>query len=467
MTDTKDFTITAKGILKKYKGPGGDVVIPEGVTKIGERAFLYCRNLTNIVIPESVTEIGDDAFHDCSSLTSITIPEGVTKIGYSAFRGCSSLTSITIPQGVTRIHWRTFESCSSLTSIVIPEGVTSIGEYTFLFCRSLTNITIPEGVTEIDHSAFIGCNSLSQIVISGKLKLKPDMFGGILPPALTENPLIYLPNMTDAMIRLAVFDSGLWKTQSVETQADIFLDKQGKLLLPVYQDNTTDPISLGNEIFKRIDEKSPSKICNAAATFMILFRDKLDESILREFYNQLKSIKAAKKALEKISKDEPLIAKLGSMNTIVENLPPIERKITEYLMKESLSSSALEKRFHDYYSKINLPKVYYKNGKKVTPIVLQWLLSTHEQIKMEYYQPVTVPAYKKPGISLQASEIVESLDNTSFQYALRRLALKNLGIVGSSKKNVSCLSHLPVCGRSIDGGSHKESTQMAFFRLRK
>ena len=34
------------------------LVIPEGVTKIGSRAFDWCRNLTSLVIPESVTSLG-------------------------------------------------------------------------------------------------------------------------------------------------------------------------------------------------------------------------------------------------------------------------------------------------------------------------------------------------------------------------------------------------------------------------
>ena len=61
------------------------VVIPEGVTEIGDNAFLDCSSLTSVTIPESVTYIGGGAFGDCSSLTSVTIPESVTYIGGGAF----------------------------------------------------------------------------------------------------------------------------------------------------------------------------------------------------------------------------------------------------------------------------------------------------------------------------------------------------------------------------------------------
>ena len=94
-----------------------DIVLPVGVTSIGNGAFCYCSSLTSIDIPESVTSIGEWAFFGCFSLTSIDIPEGVTSIGDCAFSGCSSLTSIDIPKGVTSIGYWAFSGCSSLTQV--------------------------------------------------------------------------------------------------------------------------------------------------------------------------------------------------------------------------------------------------------------------------------------------------------------------------------------------------------------
>ena len=62
-----DFVIE-NGVLKQYVGPGGDVVIPEGVTRIDRWAFFNCGSLTNVTIPESVIHIYDTAFYGCSGL---------------------------------------------------------------------------------------------------------------------------------------------------------------------------------------------------------------------------------------------------------------------------------------------------------------------------------------------------------------------------------------------------------------
>lgn len=111
-----DFEIDGT-VLVKYKGEGGDVKIPSGVTLIERDAFLDCSSLTSIKIPNSVTSIGTMAFHRCSSLTSITIPDSVTSIGDSSFSLCNSLTSIAIPNSVTSIGDNVF-SHSSLTNII-------------------------------------------------------------------------------------------------------------------------------------------------------------------------------------------------------------------------------------------------------------------------------------------------------------------------------------------------------------
>ncbi len=116
------------------------LIIPDGVTEIGDYAFECCSSLTSIVLPDSVTTIGKAAFILCESLKSIVIQSNITKIGESAFSVCKSLETIKIPNSVTEIEGRTFCCCESLKSVVIPSGVTNIGEDAFDRCSSLKDI---------------------------------------------------------------------------------------------------------------------------------------------------------------------------------------------------------------------------------------------------------------------------------------------------------------------------------------
>ena len=50
--------------------------------------------MTDLIIPEGVTKIGDYAFYGCSGITSVTVPNSVTTIGNYAFSHCTNLNKI-------------------------------------------------------------------------------------------------------------------------------------------------------------------------------------------------------------------------------------------------------------------------------------------------------------------------------------------------------------------------------------
>ncbi|MBQ6780506.1 MAG: leucine-rich repeat protein [Treponema sp.] len=155
------------------------VLLPEGITSIGDSAFRNCTSLKKITIPESVTSIGSSAFYGCSSLTEIAIPENVTCIGSSAFFGCSSLREMDIPETVTSIESRAFYDCTSLAKISIPNTVTSIGSEAFFGCSSLAEIAIPNTVTSIGNRAFHGCSALTEIALPETVtSIESDAFYG-------------------------------------------------------------------------------------------------------------------------------------------------------------------------------------------------------------------------------------------------------------------------------------------------
>lgn len=77
------------------------LVIPSGINGIRIRsiidyAFQNCKALRTVMIPEGVTMLGQRSFQGCSELTSIDIPSTVTSIANDAFMGCARLRDINI-----------------------------------------------------------------------------------------------------------------------------------------------------------------------------------------------------------------------------------------------------------------------------------------------------------------------------------------------------------------------------------
>ena len=201
------------------------VVIPDGITRIGEYAFQYCSSLTSIEIPDSVTHIDESAFYGCHNLASLTIGEGVESIGKYAFAYCYKFTEIIIPDSVTSIDEGAFYNCEGLinvemgkgiknvgkdafkeddklekthikdldawcainfengyanplyyaknlylnneivTKITIPNNITAIKKFTFFNCVNLLSVEIPNSIVDIGKSAFNGCNGLKSVVL--------------------------------------------------------------------------------------------------------------------------------------------------------------------------------------------------------------------------------------------------------------------------------------------------------------
>ena len=70
-------------ILVKYEGNEEDVVIPDGVIKIGEGAFANTK-ISSVTIPDSVKSIGEEAFMNCNHLGKVTMPDDI-KVSENAF----------------------------------------------------------------------------------------------------------------------------------------------------------------------------------------------------------------------------------------------------------------------------------------------------------------------------------------------------------------------------------------------
>lgn len=138
--------------------------IPNGTVFIGKAAFFCCSTLTNIVIPDSVIAIEERAFVACK-FKCLTVPGNVKTIGAGAFGLCNALETLTLSEGVTTIGDRAFMLVSKIAEITLPDSVTSIGILTFFGCLKLSSITLPKGLTAIADGLLSGCIALKKVTI--------------------------------------------------------------------------------------------------------------------------------------------------------------------------------------------------------------------------------------------------------------------------------------------------------------
>ncbi len=119
----------------------------------------------------TVTGTGEmDSFYKSSwyfadyNITKAVLAEGVTSVGDSAFVGCTELTSISLPSTLTSIGSRAFTDCSSLETIAIPAKVAQIGDDVRVSKTSATtSMFYYRGV-----NAFLGCDRLAEFIVAGE-----------------------------------------------------------------------------------------------------------------------------------------------------------------------------------------------------------------------------------------------------------------------------------------------------------
>ena len=139
------------------------VVIENGVTNVGDRAFQNCPNLTSVKFNDANVEISEKGFEGCSQLSRVEFGTALKSIGPNAFANCVRLTHVSIPDSTTSCGPYAFYGCEKLSNIILGENITDIGGSAFRGCTSLTDIVIPKNVKNIYDYAFADCPNLQVV----------------------------------------------------------------------------------------------------------------------------------------------------------------------------------------------------------------------------------------------------------------------------------------------------------------
>ena len=159
-----------------------NVVISEGIKHIGYAAFYACFNMHSVTLPESLLTIATSAFSYMGLQGDIIIPSGVTSLGDDSPFWRTDLDNIFVDEenqfykdidGVlfdkSGEQLIKYPSGNSRTSYTIPNGTKGIAAWAFLFSDNLTEIIFSNSITEIEHEAFFGCAFLKNFAISASV----------------------------------------------------------------------------------------------------------------------------------------------------------------------------------------------------------------------------------------------------------------------------------------------------------
>lgn len=142
--------------FKECDGFGGLLSLPDSVKTVGEWAFYLCKGFTGLKLSAGLTKIEKLSFaHMYGLRTEVVIPEGVTEIGESAF-SCSYMPSVRLPSTLKKIEKQAFMYAHNLTKITLPDGLETIGDEAFSGCRFKKAIVLPASIKSIGKKAFYG-----------------------------------------------------------------------------------------------------------------------------------------------------------------------------------------------------------------------------------------------------------------------------------------------------------------------
>ncbi len=167
-------TKSAADVLPNYALTGlshlSTLKLPARLTAIGNGA-LSGTGITELIIPAGVTTIGDYAAMRCNELTTLTIPESVSSIGTRAFANCPKLATVTVAGTVEQLPDGVFEACGGIKSLNLEKlaNCTEIGQWALAECNGITALVLPPNSEAMEQGALYGTASISAIELPANI----------------------------------------------------------------------------------------------------------------------------------------------------------------------------------------------------------------------------------------------------------------------------------------------------------
>jgi len=171
-----------------------NITFSTSLSKIGDSAFGWCDNLTEVTLPDNVKTLEGSTFYGCKNLKSFNMGNGLTEMYGGDLEGCTALESIQWSDCLKKIESRAFYNLgklktfifgpnpkleeigdyafakTALTSFEMPSSVKMTGNHIFYCCTNLKFLKMGNRITEWDTSNLQGCNALESIQWSDGLK---------------------------------------------------------------------------------------------------------------------------------------------------------------------------------------------------------------------------------------------------------------------------------------------------------
>ena len=137
------------------------VIMNDIMTKVKQRAFYGCENLSYVYYSKKLEIIDDSAFSYNSSICSAFLGNTVIRqLGSNAYLNCENLKYVSLPDSLETINGAAFEK-TALRKIVLPGKTKILGARSFAHNKKLKKLYVPASVTTIGTDILYGSDNVT------------------------------------------------------------------------------------------------------------------------------------------------------------------------------------------------------------------------------------------------------------------------------------------------------------------